>query len=155
MGLSPNDLIDLDRFPIHRDGAERDAVIAGVRADLARDGCAVLRSFLTPKAIRRLTEEADSVADRGHRSFNRTNVYFTKDDPSLPEDDPRRRFFDRSNAFIPADNFAKDGPLRAIHDAPGFDRFIQDCLQEEQFFRYADPLADVIINLVEEGGGFE
>lgn len=148
------DLIDLDRYPIHRPGPDRDSVVTRVRADLAKDGCAVVRSFLTPRAISLLSEEADGVADKGHRSFNRTNAYFTADDPSLPADDPRRRFFDRSNTFIAADNFLPLGPLRTIHDAPGFDRFIQDCLQEEKFFRYADPLADVIVNMAEEGNGF-
>ncbi|MEM8774905.1 MAG: hypothetical protein AAGF53_07715 [Pseudomonadota bacterium] len=148
------DLIDLDLYPIHVDGPARGKVIERVRADLARDGCAVIRDFLTPKAIALLTEEAEGVADQGHRSFNRTNAYFTRDDPSLPEDDPRRQFFDRSNTFIPADNFAKSGALRTIHDATGFDRFIQDCLQEEKFYRYADPLADVIVNMAEDGNGF-
>ena len=67
---------------------------------------------------------------------------------------PKRQFFDRSNAFVPADNFPKNGPLRQIYDAPGFDKFIQDCLQEPHFFRYADPLADVIVNTADAGPGF-
>lgn len=154
MPFTAADLIDLERYPIHRDGPERDAVIARVRTDLSRDGCAVIRGFLTPAAITALTEEADGVAEKGHRSFNRTNAYFTRDDPSLPEEDPRRQFFERSNTFIPADNFAKAGALRTIHDAPGFDAFIQECLGEDRFFRYADPLADVIVNMAEEGNGF-
>ncbi len=58
--------------------------LEGVRADLARDGCAVIKQFLTPMGVKALTTEADSVSDKGHRSFNRTNVYFSKDDPSLP-----------------------------------------------------------------------
>ncbi len=147
-------LIDLKRYPIHQNGTERDALLAGVRQDLAQDGCAVLKGFLTPSGIEALTQEADSVADKGHKSFSRTNAYFTEDDPSLPKDDPRRQFFERSNAFIPADNFAKDGPLRTVHDFDGFDQFIQDCLQEKKFFRYADPLADVIINMADAGNGF-
>jgi len=154
MAHDPAELIELETYSIHREGVTLDAVVARVRADLARDGCAVIRSFLTPRAIALLTRETDGVAARGHRSFNRTNVYFTADDPGLPDDDPRRRFFERSNTFIAADNFAPGGPLRCIHDAPGFDRFIQDCLQEERFFRYADPLADVIVNMAEEGNGF-
>lgn len=94
------------------------------------------------------------MADKAHRSFNRTNVYFTQEDFSLPENDLRRRFFDRSNAFIAADNFSRGGPLRAVHDFDGFDQFIRDCLQQENFYRYADPLADVIVNMAEEGEGF-
>ncbi|MEQ9259860.1 MAG: phytanoyl-CoA dioxygenase family protein [Roseovarius sp.] len=147
-------LIDLKTYPIDCPGPLRDALVEDVRAQLARDGCAVIRSFITPEAIAALTAEADGVAHLGHRSFNRTNAYFTKDDPNLPDSDPRRRFFERSNTFIPADNFAKDGPLRRIHDAPGFDGFIRECLQEERFYRYADPLADVIVNMAEEGNGF-
>lgn len=154
MSHDPARLIDLEACPIHRPGARRDALVARVREALARDGCAVIRGFLTARAVALLTEEAERASAHAHRSFNRTNAYFTEDDPSLPEDHPGRRFFDRSNAFIAADNFAKDGPLRAIHDAPGFDRFIQDCLQEETFHRYADPLADVIVNMAEEGDGF-
>ncbi|GAB4283741.1 MAG: hypothetical protein Kow0058_02680 [Roseovarius sp.] len=154
MPHDPATLIDLQSYPIHRDGRARDALVGRVRHDLARDGCAVIRGFLTPRAIELLTEEAERASAQAHRSFNRTNPYFTADDPDLPADHPRRRFFERSNAFIPADCFAPGGPLRSIHDAPGFDRFIQDCLQEERFYRYADPLADVIVNMAEEGGGF-
>jgi hypothetical protein len=96
------------------------------------------------------------VADRGHRSYSRTNPYFTAEDPSLPETDPRRRFFERSNAFVPADNFKPDGALRTVFDSDGFDEFIRECLQEprDRFFRYADPLADVIVNTATEGNGF-
>ncbi len=154
MAFTSADLIDYASYPIHRDGPQRDALLERVRADLARDGCAVIKRFLTPQGIAALTAEADSVAENGHRSFSRTNVYFTKDDPALPPDDPRRRFYDRSNSFVAADNFAKDGPLRTVHDSEGFDDFIRDCLQETRFYRYEDPLADVIVNVAEEGNGF-
>ncbi len=154
MPYTPSHMIDYQRYPINLDGTRRDTLLNRVRTDLERDGCAVIKQFLTPEGIAALTAEADRVADKGHRSFNRTNVYFSKDDPTLPSDDPRRQFFDRSNSFVPADNFPKDGPLRIIHDSQGFDRFIQDCLQEDEFYRYADPLADVIVNMAEEGNGF-
>ena len=154
MPFTSSDLIDYERYPINRDGAARDILVERVRSDLASDGCAVIKRFLTAKGIAALAAEADGVAEKGHRSFNRTNAYFTKDDPSLPPDDPRRQFFDRSNSFVPADNFPKDGPLRTVHDSRGFDDFIKDCLQETEFHRYADPLADVIVNVAEEGNGF-
>lgn len=154
MDQQSENFINLERYPIHRAGTQRDAILAQVHTDLARDGCAVLKGFLTDSGVDALRHEADSVATFGHRSFSRTNAYFTKDDPTLPKDDPRRQFFDRSNAFIPADNFAQNGALRSIHDFDGFDGFIQDCLQEDCFYRYADPLADVIVNMADEGNGF-
>ena len=147
-------LVNIEDYPIHIDGEKRDAVLKTVRDNLALDGCAVLKNFLTADGITALTKEAGAVAGNAHRSYNRTNVYFTADDETLPVNDPRRRFYERSNAFIPADNFQTDGSLRTIHDFDGFDRFIQDCFQEDAFYRYADPLADVIINMAVEGNGF-
>ena len=152
--MDNRDLVNLDAYPIDEGGQELEQRIGEARAALAIDGCAVLREFLTPEGIEALRQEADSVAEFAHRSFNRTNAYFTQDDPALPADHPKRRFFDRSNAFVPADNFARQGPLRSVYDAPGFDDFIKTCLQEENFHRYADPLADVIVNMAEEGPGF-
>ena len=147
-------LIDLDRYPIDRPGPTRDRIVSDMRASLAEDGCAVLKGFLTPQGVAACASEADSKATHGFASRNRTNVYFTQDDPNLPPTHPKRRFFDRSNMFIPADNFAPDGALRRVHDHPGFDNFVQDCLQAERFHRYADPLADVIVNMAVEGEGF-
>jgi hypothetical protein len=156
MPLDSTAMINLAAYPIATPGPARDAVLSRVQGELAARGCAVLKGFLTPAGIAAAVAEAEGVADKGHRTYSRTNAYFTKDDPTLPETDPRRRFFDRSNAFIPADNFLAHGPLRGIVDSDGFDNFIRECLQEPQdrFFRYADPLADVIVNAAWEGNGF-
>lgn len=156
MQLLAEDLINYDRYPIATPGRLRDKILKAVRKALDAEGCAVLKGFLTPAGVAAAVAEADGVADKGHRSYSRTNAYFTADDPSLPTDDPRRRFFDRSNAFIPADSFRSDGALRTVFDSEGFDAFIRECLHEpeDRFFRYADPLADVIVNAAEEGNGF-
>lgn len=157
MTVHASELIDLHRYPIDQPGTPAfGALIAGLRDELARDGCAVLKRFIRAEGLGPLVAEADSVAERAHRSHNRTNAYFSKDDDSLPETHPVRRFFDRSNAFIPADNFAASSPLRSIYQFDPFMPFIRLALNEPEarFFRYDDPLADVIINMVEDGDGF-
>ncbi|NNE23814.1 MAG: hypothetical protein HKN11_14510 [Rhizobiales bacterium] len=147
--------IDLDQYPIAEPAtAACEQLVSSVRSKLAQDGCAVLSGFIRADRIDELITEADQVAPQGHRSFNRTNVYFTRDDPGLPESHPMRRFYDRSNSFVPADNFGAGSILRMIYEWPAFPAFIQAALGEEKFYRYADPLADVIVNVVEEGGGF-
>ena len=146
--------INLDRYPIHSASAKLNHEIDEARRALAVDGCAVLRGFLTPAGVCALAAESDASAQYAHETFSRTNPYFTQDDTSLPKAHPQRRFFNRSNAFVPAVNFHKQGALRSIHDAPGFDDFVESCLQEDQFYRYGDPLADVIVNVANEGPGF-
>jgi hypothetical protein len=149
------DYVDLDRYPVDDPGSPGyAAMMYGLHAALERDGCAVLKGFVRPERISALAAEADRVAPDAHRSFNRTNAYFTLDDPTLAPEHPRRRYYDRSNAFVPADNFGPQSILRAIYAWPAFSPFIQAALQEESFFPYADPLADVIVNVVEPGGGF-
>lgn len=148
------DVVDLDRYPIDRPGPERDAVVTEARAAIDGVGCAVLEGFVRPERIPQLVDECDRTAHHGHRNFNRTNPYFTSDRDDFPESHPLRRFFDRSNAFVPADHFGDDSILRSIYEWPAFAPFIQEVLGEERFFRYADPLADVIVNLAEEGNGF-
>ncbi len=152
-----HDLVDLGRYPIDRpDSYGYRQLIADLRRDLDVDGCAVLPSFVHEEGLEKLIAEADEVAPKAHRSFNHTNAYFTQDDPSFGIGHPIRRFFDRSNAFVPADNFAASSPLRRIYEYEGFMPFIREALNEpeDRFFRYDDPLADVIINVVEKGGGF-
>jgi hypothetical protein len=154
MGIAATDFVDTDRYPIHVPGSGRDAVIQAVRTAVDRDGCAILEGFVRVETIAALVKECDRVALHGHRNFNRTNPYFTQDHPELSEHHPLRRFYDRSNAFVPADHFGPDSILRAIYEWRAFAPFIKEGLGEERFFRYADPLADVIVNLAEEGNGF-
>jgi hypothetical protein len=148
-------LINLAEYPVNQpESRQYQQVLANVQKALARDGCALLKGFLTKAGVDALITEANNAAEFAHSSFNSTNPYFTQDDENLPVDHPKRQFFERSNAFIPADNFASEGPLRRIQDFAGFDGFIQACLGEEKFHRYADPLADVIVNMAGQGNGF-
>lgn len=145
------DIFDLDRYPLADPPAR---LVADTRAALDADGCAVLRGFARPEAISALVAEADAAAPRAHRSYSRTNAYFTRDDPALPAAHPLRRFYDRSNAFIPADNFGAGSQLRRLYEWPPFAAFIRTVLREDRFYPYADPLADVIVNTAEAGPGF-
>ncbi len=152
-----SDLIDLGRYPIDRPGSVAyELMIQDLRRELEEDGCAVLPGFAHSRGVHQLVAEANSVADQAHRSFGRTNVYFSKDEDGLPDDHPVRQFFDRSNAFIPADNFPVSGPLRRLYECQEFMPFVRAALNEpeDRFFRYDDPLADVIVNMVEAGDGF-
>jgi hypothetical protein len=154
ISINASDFVDLELYPIDQPGPARQAVVESARAAIEADGCAVLKGFVRSERLPELVAECDRVADRGHRNYNRTNPYFTVDRPDLPTGHPLRRFFDRSNAFVPADNFGHDSALRAIYEWPAFAPFIQEALGEQKFFRYADPLADVIVNLADEGNGF-
>jgi hypothetical protein len=152
--MNPRDYIDTARFPIDSRGPCYHALVSQLLGELKDDGCAVLKGFVRRDCVADLVAECDRVAAHAHRNFSRTNAYFTQDHPELPASHPLRRFYDRSNAFVPADNLGSDSIIRAIYEWPAFAPFIQAALGESRFYRYADPLADVIVNLAEAGGGF-
>ncbi len=154
MTISASDYIDLTRYPIDEVGSVRKALIEESNLAIKDGGCVVLKGFVKQERISELVAECDRVERHGHRNFTRTNPYFLNDREDLPLTHPLRRFYDRSNAFVPADNFGSDSILRAIFDWPAFSPFVKEVLGEEKFFPYADPLADVTVNLAEEGGGF-
>jgi hypothetical protein len=149
-----SEYVDLTKYPINEVGPARKALIKDSNLAIKDDGCVVLKGFIRQDRIRELVAECDRVESRGHRNFTRTNPYFLSDREDLPLTHPLRRFYDRSNAFVPADNFGSESILRAIFDWPAFSPFVKEVLGEENFFPYADPLADVTVNLAEEGGGF-
>ncbi len=157
MGNSIEDVIDLERYPMHDlSGVRTQQLISDTHHKLMQDGCAVLKGFVKSTALIALVGEAEKSSINAHAVHNKTNVYFSKDNPDLPQSHPARQFYERSNAFIPADNFGDGSALRAVYEYPGFAPFIRECLGEKEgrFFPYADPLADVIVNMADEGNGF-
>jgi hypothetical protein len=108
-------LINLAEYPVNQpESCQYQQVLANVQKALARDGCALLKGFLTSAGIDALITEADNAAEFAHSSCNSTNPYFTQDDVSFPVDHPKRHFFERSNAFIPATISPRKGRCAAF-----------------------------------------
>ena len=97
-----NDPIDESDNPI------RAAMIEQCQTALARDGCAVFKDFLSTEGLRVLLAEAEERQSNAYFSPEKsTNVYFSADDPTLPNDHPRRIFFKPTNGFLTSDLFGE------------------------------------------------
>lgn len=154
-GEEIGDLVRLARYPIDApDSAACQALVARCRAQLEDSGCAVLSGFLSERGLAAMGAESATVAAAAHYSRQRANVYFSADDESLPGDHPRRLFMDRTSAFVPADAFPAASVIRRLYDWPALMPFLQACLGEAVLHKYADPLADVILNVLRPGESF-
>ncbi len=153
--ISPDFLahtVDLDRFPIHApDAPGYREVVTRVRAQLDDVGCSVLSGFLRPEAAAELASEGQRLAPRAHHRTIHTNPYSSPDDDSLPPEHPVRIFMERNNAFVAADYIPADSHLMRLYQSPTFRRFVADCLDEEQIYEYADPLAKLVLNVLRPG----
>jgi hypothetical protein len=155
IGLELEAIIDLDRYPIHQPESPLTlALVAQCRAELDAVGCCCVRGFIRPESIGRMLAEAERLKWQTHWSENANNPYMTKDDPSLPEDHPKRIFNKRNNGFINSDLLEADSDLRGAYDSDEMLRFVSDCLGVAPIYRWADPLGRNPYSVMDPGQEF-
>jgi len=151
-----DDLIDLDRYPIHRPESQgyRDAV-AEARAGLQSVGCALLKDIVPPTALAQLSREIADCKPATHYSTQTINPYFhTEPNPDYPAAHPVNTFLERSSGFVPGDAWQSGCAMDTMFRAPELARFLADCLEIPELHCYADPLAGLTANILDPGQQF-
>lgn len=145
------EIIRTDVYPIRgrRSAAYRD-LLRSCRAELAEDGNCILPRFLSAWAVAACQYESRRIAGAAYRPKALQNVYYTHDDPSLSASDPRRRMFRRTSGFVPADKIRPGTCLRRLFEDEDLLRFMEACRAAGPLYRYADPLGDMVLNVLEE-----
>ncbi|WP_110599070.1 HalD/BesD family halogenase [Salinicola lusitanus] len=145
-------LVDLDRFPIHDLASSQGRqLVEACRAQLADDGCVVLERFVPEAVLARLEQETERLSPQAHYNQNETNPYNSDGDTSLPASHPKNRFDDRTNGFVAGDRIDDRTIIRQLYRHPQFQRFIASVVGMETIHEYADPLADLVVNVLREG----
>lgn len=153
--LALEEIIDLERYPIEQpDNPLTVALIEQCRAELDAVGCCCVRNFIRPEAIARMLDEAERLKPQTYWSENSNNPYMTQDDPSLPEDHPKRIFNKRSNGFINSDILESDSVLRGAYDSDEMLNFVSECLGVSPIYRWADPLGSNPYSVMDPGHEF-
>jgi hypothetical protein len=148
----PATLVDLERYPIDTtDAPGATAAIATARADLARQGVAVLPGFLRPDAIAMMVAEADELADGRHHQDLTGSPYLEIPEDHWPTDHPRRAEGRSALTAIPYDAFGEESPLRALYEWDVLLEFIRRALDREVLHRYADPLGALNVAAMYDG----
>lgn len=144
--------VDLKRYPIDRpDEPEGRQLLDACRRDLAASGACNLPDFLRPEALAALALEAKALAPHGYRKDTRRNAYFSKDDPSLPADDPRRAFFRIAMSQVAGDLFPQDGLLARLYAMPELTEFIRRALELPRLYRHTDSFQDLNLIVLADG----
>ncbi len=137
------------------DNSKRQAVIDLIRTELAVDGCAVIRNFISDRGLQLLLAEAEQRRHQAYYSPSKMcNVYFGDGDPELPADHPRNIFIARTNGFITADLLGEETVSRQLYHWEPLRRFLADCLGKKQLFIYADTISNMIVNVGKPGQQF-
>ena len=160
---APSELIETSRYPL--DGRDLSAAepshtaywvaVEQARADLRADGCALLREFVTPSAVRLLNDEIVAAKPQTHFSTQVINPYFHTDvDPDFGDDHPVNTFTERSSGFIPGDAWSPVCAMDMLFRASQVCRLLADCLEIDDLHCYDDPLAGLTANILDAGQQF-
>lgn len=147
-----DEIVDIARYPLTElGGPGRRAAVEAARAELAEDGCTVLREFIRPELVDTLREEGERIAPHAHYEVERVNAYNIPLDTDLPADHPARIVLDRGNAFVARDRIPADALIARLYTDPVFQRFVADCFELDELHEFADPLAGLCLNVVAPG----
>jgi len=154
--IAPSDLVDHDRYPIEDlDNPIREEIIQEIRNSLERDGCALLKGFLSAHGLTSILNEAlERRALAYFSNNNQTNAYFSAPDQSLPESHPVNILMERSNGFITSNNFEAESICRQFYLWQPLSRFLAECLNKPKLHIYADPISNMIVNVCTPGTQF-
>ena len=149
-----DDLVDLDRYPIHElEGSAAQALVTESAAALRSEGACRLDGFVRPDAV-------ELMADGGRRRSLREgypndaahNCYFDDEiDESLPVDHPRRIQVRSAQKAVAMDLLPEDFGARRIYASDEVLAFVAAALEKDVLHRSADPLDGVNMTVYEQG----
>ena len=149
------DIVDLERYPIDRlEHPATQKLLAHCRAELNDIGCVVIRNFVKPSSLQRMSAEAKRLLPETFWSQGSHNPYFTPDDDSLPAGHPKRFFERRESGYINSDVLEAMSDLREIYEDPQMLRFVGECLNIWPLYCWADPLGRNPYSVMDSGHYF-
>ncbi|MEE2716517.1 MAG: hypothetical protein VX610_03735 [SAR324 cluster bacterium] len=154
--LSCQEIINRHDYPIDElQHPLRQRVIDQVQAELADDGCAVIRNFFSTAGLATLLGEAQERKAQTYFSPNKKcNIYLGKGNPELPPEHPQNIFLDRTNGFITSDLLGEETASHRLYYWEPLRRFLAGCLGKQELFIYEDPVSNMIVNVGEPGQQF-
>ena len=151
----PDDLIDLDRYPVDNlEKPETVALVAGLRGDLDETALARLPGFLKPGAVADMAAEAQELVPAAHRRSQLRTPYGWMDNSGFSEGHPRHALFIRRAGIITRDMFPETSLVRSLYLWEPLTAFIRRVLGFDALFRSDDPWLSVVVDVEDEGGQF-
>ena len=149
-----SNVVDLNKYPIgdlYSPKIKR--IIENCRTELERDSCSVIPNFILPNSLDVMRKELEQQLDEVYMSKESVNAYlYSKDDPTLPKDHPKRIFMKRFNGYLNSDCFLENSEIKFLYKSEELLKFISACLGISPIYRWADPLACHAYNVMETDG---
>ena len=133
------ELVDLSRYPIddldNGDGAE---FLAECQRSMDTHGWCNLDGFIRSDALDRLNDEANGLLPTAEVLHVKRNIYQGAIDPSLPEDDPRRKEFTHIAVQLADDQIPSETRVKQFYNSKVLTEFVRRVQKKPKLYRCAD-----------------
>ena len=134
-------IINLNEYPINQTNSdEYKKLIEKNKKLLDQDGCCVLPNFIKTQSLSKMKEEVERNLNKIHWTKDSHNPYFTKDDPELSKDHPKRIFTFRESGYLNSDDLEANSDLDTLYESDEMLKFVSDSLGVYPLYKWADPL---------------
>lgn len=132
-------LIDLDRYPIaDLDSGKGAAFLAECQRHMDEHGWCNLSGFLREEALKQLNGEANDLLPTAEILHAKRNIYQGAIDPSLSEEDPRRKAFTHIAVQLADDQIPEKTGLKQLYHSEILTEFVRRVQKKDQLYRCAD-----------------
>ena len=134
-------IVNLNEYPINETNSdEYKKLIDKNKRLLDQDGCCVLPNFIKTQSLSKMKEEVERNLNKIYWTKDSHNPYFTKDDPELSKDHPKRIFTFRESGYLNSDDLETDSDLDTLYESDEMLKFVSDSLGVYPLYKWADPL---------------
>ena len=134
-------IVNLNEYPINQTNSdEYKKLIDKNKKLLDQDGCCVLPNFIKTQSLSKMKEEVERNLNKIHWTKDSHNPYFTKDDPELSKDHPKRIFTFRESGYLNSDDLETNSDLDTLYESDEMLKFVSDSLGVYPLYKWADPL---------------
>ncbi|MFB0927658.1 MAG: hypothetical protein QMB08_06235 [Acidimicrobiales bacterium] len=145
-------LVDTNRYPLDRlESAGGRAFVRNCAESFNATGALVLPGFLTSNAVASIMAEVSVRVDQAFFCRREHNVFLDDGLVGIDAMDPRVRPLRTSVGSIANDLLESDGASQQLYDWPALTQFIGSVLGYSDFYRGADPLGALSINVYGDG----
>jgi hypothetical protein len=146
------EIINLDRYPIEGDSAERSTLLARLKSDLDQNQYCDLPDFFRPAALAQVISEANANRPLANDNNSRRNCYFEQtSDPDLPADHPRNIMQQTGNRMLGYGHVPEGSPVRTFYHWPEIRRMVAEIVGAERLYENEDPWQPANILIYEPG----
>ena len=150
-----DDIFDSTRYPLDRpDCSSYASLLERTRSEIQTIGYGLLPGFVSHGVVAAMVGEVESKRDQLDRVRSEDNVYFSEDDPKLPDSHPVRIRHLHQHSWLCRDRIEANSPMVRLFESDALLEFVRAVSGTRELYRHNDPIVSLSVNVQSRGDVF-